>query len=95
MENGAPNYVLPRSFASLWMTKGNENKNSVELRVLCGEKSKKKIRIICVICVPSINQKSSIKNPIMKKEIWQKILQFVITVLTALATSIGVTSCGV
>ena len=31
----------------------------------------------------------------MKKEIWQKILQFVITVLTALATSIGVTSCGV
>jgi len=30
----------------------------------------------------------------MKKEIWQKILQFVITVLTALATSIGVTSCG-
>ena len=29
----------------------------------------------------------------MKKEIWQKILQFVITVLTALATSIGVTSC--
>ena len=53
------------------------------------------IRIICVICVPSINQKSSIKNPIMKKEIWKKILQFVITVLTALATSIGVTSCGV
>jgi len=42
-----------------------------------------------------INQKSSIKNLIMKKEIWQKILQFVITVLTALATSIGVTSCGV
>ena len=35
------------------------------------------------------------QNPIMKKEIWQKILQFVITVLTALATSIGVTSCGV
>ena len=53
------------------------------------------IRIICVIRVPSINQKSSIKNLIMKKEIWQKILQFVITVLTALATSIGVTSCGV
>jgi len=52
------------------------------------------IRLICVICVPSINQKSSIKNLIMKKEIWQKILQFVITVLTALATSIGVTSCG-
>lgn len=29
----------------------------------------------------------------MKKETWQKIIQFVITVLTALATTIGVTSC--
>ena len=29
----------------------------------------------------------------MKKEIWQKILQFAITVLTALATTLGVTSC--
>ena len=58
-------------------------------------KVKKRIRVICVICVPSINHQSSIKNLIMKKEIWQKILQFVITVLTALATSIGVTSCGV
>ena len=29
----------------------------------------------------------------MKKEIWQKVLQFAITVLTALATTIGVTSC--
>lgn len=28
----------------------------------------------------------------MKKETWQKIIQFVITVLTALATIIGVTS---
>lgn len=29
----------------------------------------------------------------MKKEIWQKIIQFAITVLTALATTLGVTSC--
>jgi hypothetical protein len=29
----------------------------------------------------------------MKKEFWQKVLQFAITVLTALATSLGVTSC--
>ena len=28
----------------------------------------------------------------MKKEFWQKVLQFAITVLTALATSLGVTS---
>ena len=29
----------------------------------------------------------------MRKEFWQKVLQFAITVLTALATSLGVTSC--
>ena len=29
----------------------------------------------------------------MKKEFWQKLLQFAITVLTALATTLGVTSC--
>jgi hypothetical protein len=29
----------------------------------------------------------------MKKEFWQKVLQFAITVLTALATSLGVSSC--
>lgn len=29
----------------------------------------------------------------MKKEFWQKVLQFAITVLTALATTLGVTSC--
>ena len=46
MENGIPNYVFPRSFASLWMTKGNLNKNSVELRVLCGEKVKKNPRYL-------------------------------------------------
>jgi len=30
---------------------------------------------------------------IMKKELWQKILQIAITVLTAIATTFGVTSC--
>ena len=29
----------------------------------------------------------------MKKELWQKILQIVITVLTAIATTLGTTSC--
>ena len=29
----------------------------------------------------------------MKKEFWQKVLQFAFTVLTALATTLGVTSC--
>lgn len=29
----------------------------------------------------------------MKKEIWQKILQIAITILTAIATTFGVTSC--
>lgn len=29
----------------------------------------------------------------MKKELWQKILHLVITVLTAVATSLGTTSC--
>ena len=76
--------------------RGTPSKPEGELQLLCTQIIKSVvIRIICVICVPSINHKSSIKNPIMKKEIWQKILQFVITVLTALATSIGVTSCGV
>ena len=30
----------------------------------------------------------------MKKETWKQILQFFITVLTALATTLGATSCG-
>lgn len=29
----------------------------------------------------------------MKKEFWQKILQIAITVLTAIATTLGTTSC--
>ena len=28
-----------------------------------------------------------------KKELWQKIIQFVITILTAIATTLGTTSC--
>ena len=32
-------------------------------------------------------------STIMKKELWQKILHFVITVLTAIATTLGTTSC--
>ena len=42
-----------------------------------------------------INQKSNIINQIImeKKEIWSKVLQVIITVLTAIATTFGVTSC--
>ena len=43
-----------------------------------------------------INQTSYIINQtsiIMKKELWSKILNIVITVLTAIATTFGVTSC--
>ncbi|MDE5560311.1 MAG: smalltalk protein [Bacteroidaceae bacterium] len=29
----------------------------------------------------------------MKKEIWKKVIQVIITVLTAVATTFGVTSC--
>jgi len=29
----------------------------------------------------------------MKKELWQKILNIIITILTAIATTFGVTSC--
>ena len=29
----------------------------------------------------------------MKKEVWKNIIQFLITVLTALGTAFGVTSC--
>jgi hypothetical protein len=28
-----------------------------------------------------------------KKELWQKIIHFVITILTAIATTLGTTSC--
>ena len=39
------------------------------------------------------NQKSEIKHIMEKKEIWSKVLQVIITVLTAIATTFGVTSC--
>ena len=41
------------------------------------------------------NHKSEIRNQIImeKKEIWSKVLQVIITVLTAIATTFGVTSC--
>ena len=38
-----------------------------------------------------IHYTSYIKN--MKKELWQKIIQFAITILTAIATTLGTTSC--
>ena len=43
----------------------------------------------------STNHKSNIINHTsnMNKSLWQKILNIVITVLTAIATTFGVTSC--
>ena len=41
-------------------------------------------------CKKNTNQNYSIME---KKEIWSKILNIVITVLTAIATTFGVTSC--
>ena len=51
----------------------------------------------------STNHKSNIRNQtsyiinqtsiVMKKELWQKILNIIITILTAIATTFGVTSC--
>ena len=45
--------------------------------------------------VKNRNQKSKIINQkiMEKKEIWSKVLQVIITVLTAIATTFGVTSC--
>jgi hypothetical protein len=54
-----------------------ELKESVKISVLCGAKKKE-----------IMNQKSK-----MNKEIWSKILNIVITVLTAIATTFGVSSC--
>ena len=49
------------------------------------------IRIICVICVPS--QNSELINLIMKKETIKFIIQTLLAILSAIATSLGVTSC--
>ena len=51
------------------------------------------IRYISGICVPyNINQLKT-KQPMENKQIWSKILNILITVLTAIATTFGVTSC--
>jgi hypothetical protein len=53
---------------------------------------------ICVICGAKKNinhHTSTIKHQktMEKKELWSKILHVIITVLTAIATTFGVTSC--
>ena len=71
--------------------KGELIKNSVELRVLCGEKVKKNPRYLRH---PRLkNQKSKIRNHIMKKETIKFIIQTLLAILSAIATSLGVTSC--
>jgi hypothetical protein len=42
----------------------------------------------------SLHYKSTIKpSTIMNKQLWQKIIHFAITILTAIATTLGTTSC--
>ena len=41
----------------------------------------------------TINYQLSTKKPMENKTLWSKILNIVITVLTAIATTFGVTSC--
>ena len=64
----------------LILTPCAKRKNSVRLRVLCGEKE-------------NTNLKNTNKMNNENKQIWSKILQVLITVLTAIATTFGVTSC--
>ena len=45
-----------------------------------------------VFCGEQKTQNTKHQN-IMEKQIWSKILQVIITVLTAIATTFGVTSC--
>ena len=40
-----------------------------------------------------LNSQLSIQEKMNKKELWQKIIHFAITILTAIATTFGVTSC--
>ena len=41
----------------------------------------------------NIKTNNTNKQNIMKKDIWKKVIQVIITVLTAVATTFGVTSC--
>jgi hypothetical protein len=74
-----------------------KNKNSVELCELCGEKPNAarsvptpfRINYQLSIINYQLNQKTMEQN----KSLWSKILNIVITVLTAIATTFGVTSC--
>ena len=45
------------------------------------------------ILLQNANSQLSTNKETMKKELWSKILHIVITVLTAIATTFGVTSC--
>ena len=87
--------MLPRSFPPLRFAlddKGELNKNSVKLRVLCGEKIKKE----SALSASSADEKSEIikqKSKIMKKETIKFIVQTLLAILSAIATSLGVTSC--
>ena len=71
-------------------------KNSVELCELCGEKpnAARSVPTPFRINYQLSTKKLSIKKTMeQNKTLWSKILNIVITVLTAIATTFGVTSC--
>ena len=60
----------------------------------------KNICVICVICATIKNQREEInqceiKNQIImkNKEVWKFVIQTTISILSAIATALGVTSC--
>ena len=60
--------------------------------------SMKKKKLCETPCNSVVQKKSEIRNHkskhiMEKKDIWSKVLQVIITVLTAIATTFGVTSC--
>ena len=72
-----------------------KNKNSVELCELCGEKKQTLHAASLHIRheLSTINYQLSTKSKMEQKSLWSKILNILITVLTAIATTFTTTSC--
>ena len=79
-----------------------KNKNSVELCELCGEKPNAARSVptpfrinyqLSIINYQLKNYQLNQKTMEQNKTLWSKILNIIITVLTAIATTFGVTSC--
>jgi hypothetical protein len=43
--------------------------------------------------IPHSTKKSNLKTKTMKKDTWKFIIQMIVAILTAIATSLGVTAC--